>query len=254
MQHRLPKHFWLPDVQAKEGGKTSHLTAAGNYVVDKQPTHIICAGDFWDIPSFSRHATNLEKEKRRFVKDIEAGVEAMRALLAPIEKYNRGRRKKYEPRKIFLAGNHEATIERYVNDHPELEGAISIDNLRLKEFGWEVYPFLKPVRVHGVYYAHYFYNQNNGKSYGGRAPNVLNSLGFSFTMGHKQGKDIASKELNNGKTIRGLIAGSYYQHNEKYKGPQGNDHWRGCIMKHEVRDGNYDLLELSLGYLLRDWT
>jgi hypothetical protein len=53
--------------------------------------------------------------------------------------------------------------------------------------------------------------------------------------------------------MRGLIVGSFYQHDEEYKGYQGNNHWRGCIMKHEVKDGNYCLLELSLNYLLRGW-
>ena len=247
------KHFWIGDVQCRAGGKTNHLTAAGNYIVDKQPEVVVAAGDFWDIPSFSRHKTNLEREGLRIKKDIDAGIAGMRALLAPIEKYNKRRRKKYQPRKVFLCGNHEATIDRYVNEHPEMKGFLSFDSLGLKKFGWEVHPFLRPVRINGIYYAHYFYNPNNGRAYSGRAPNVLNSLGFSFTMGHRQGKDVAAKEMNNGKTIRGLIAGSFYQNYEDYKGPQGNDHWQGCLMKHEVRDGNYDLLELSLDYLLRAW-
>jgi hypothetical protein len=48
---------------------------------------------------------------------------------------------------------------------------------------------------------------------------------------------------------RGLIVGSYYQHDEDYKGPQGNHHWRGIIVKHEVRDGNYDMMEVSMDFL-----
>lgn len=40
-----------------------------------------------------------------------------------------------------------------------------------------------------------------------------------------------------------------YQHDEDYKGPQGNHHWRGIIMKHEVADGSYDPMFVSLNYL-----
>jgi hypothetical protein len=92
-----------------------------------------------------------------------------------------------------------------------------------------------------------------GKSWGGTVASMLNNIGFSFTMGHKQGLGLANKALANGKMIRGLVAGSFYSHDEDYKGPQANNHWRGAIYKHEVKDGNYCLMELSLKYLLREW-
>lgn len=247
------KHFIIPDTQCRPGTGTRHLTAAGNYIVDKQPEIIVHLGDHWDMRSLSDHEELLGREGLRYWADIQAGVDGMEALTAPIIKHNKGRRKKYRPRMVFLIGNHEQRIERYVKKHPEAEGQFTYDHFRLREFGWQCFPFLQPVRIHGIYYAHYFYVPETGRAYGGRAPAVLNSLGFSFTAGHRQGKDIAAKSMNNGKTIRGLIAGSFYSHNEEYKGPQANDHWRGCLMKHEVRDGNYDLLELSLDYLLRAW-
>jgi hypothetical protein len=50
------------------------------------------------------------------------------------------------------------------------------------------------------------------------------------------------------------VAGAFYQHDEEYAGPQGNHYWRGIVYKHEVRDGDYDLMELSLPYLLRAWS
>jgi hypothetical protein len=38
----------------------------------------------------------------------------------------------------------------------KLEGLISTKDLFFEQFGFEVYPFLKPVVVDGVVYAHYF--------------------------------------------------------------------------------------------------
>jgi hypothetical protein len=46
------------------------------------------------------------------------------------------------------------------------------------------------------------------------------------------------------------VAGSAYQHDEKYLGPQG-DHWRGILVLNEVHEGNFDLMEVSLPYLSR---
>jgi hypothetical protein len=72
-------------------------------------------------------------------------------------------------------------------------------------------------------------------------------------MGHKQCLDIGRKDLANGKAIQGLIAGAFYQHDEDYKGPQGNPHWRGLVMKHNVADGQYDLETYTIDRLMRHY-
>lgn len=196
-------------------------------------------------------------EGRRYKADIEAGHTGMGELLGPIVEFNRRQRRnkkqQYLPRMVFLLGNHEQRIARAVDKDPILEGTIGYHDFKLEEYGWEVHNFLDTVEIDGVYYSHYFYNPMTGKPYGGKASQRLNNIGFSFTMGHQQGKDIAEKHLANGKTLRGLVVGSFYQHDEEYKGPQGNSHFRGCIMKHEVKDGNYNLMELSLDYLMKEW-
>ena len=40
-----------------------------------------------------------------------------------------------------------------------------------------------------------------------------------------------------------------YEHEEEYMSPQGNRHWRGCIMLHAVNDGAFDMMPVSLAYL-----
>ena len=46
------------------------------------------------------------------------------------------------------------------------------------------------------------------------------------------------------------MAGAFYSHYEKYKGPYGNQHWRGVVVKNEVKDGQYDIMKVSLKYLI----
>lgn len=254
----MSEHFVIPDTQCKKGVPLSHLTAAGNYVVDKKPNVIIHLGDHWDMPSLSSYDKGTKKaEGRTYQDDIDAGIAGMEAFMAPIHAYNKKRRKnkekQYRPRLVFLLGNHEERIMRHVNANPELAGKCSYDDLKLEEMGWEVYDFLEMVEIDGVAYSHFFANPNTGRPWGGVARTRLNNIGFSFTMGHQQGKDLAEKHLANGKVLRALIAGSFYQHDEDYKGYQGNEHYRGCLYKHEVENGNYCLMELSMKYLLEKW-
>lgn len=254
----MTKHFVLPDVQQKPGCKTDHLTAAGRYVAAKRPEVIVCLGDFFDMESLSVYDKGTKKaEGKKYQADIDAGKKAMEAFLKPINDYNKKRRKNkkslYKPRMVYLIGNHSYRIVRHINANPELDGVLGLHTLGLEGMGWEVIDFLKPIEIDGLTYAHYFYNPMSGKAYGGKAHTKLNNVGFSFVQGHQQGLDIAMKHLANGKTIRGIVAGSFYQHFEDYKGHQANDHWQGCLMLHEVREGDYSLMELSLNYLMKEW-
>ena len=254
----MSEHFVIPDTQVKKGVKLDHLTAAGNYIVARRPDTIIHLGDHFDMESLSTYDRGTKKaEGKRYQDDIDAGRKGMDVLLKPIRALQKKQRqqkiRQYDPQMVFLLGNHENRIARHVNANPELAGKCGFDDLKLKEDGWYVCDFTDPICIDGVWYAHYFYNAMTGRALGGKAHTKLTNLGFSFTMGHQQGLETAIKPLNNGNTIRGTVAGSFYQHEEGYKGPQGNKHWHGCLYKHEVNSGNYNLMELSLTYLKEKW-
>lgn len=241
-------HCVIPDCQVKPGVPLEHLTWAGKYIAEKRPDVIVCLSDFADMQSLSSYDRGKKSaENRRYKLDIEAAHKAMELLMTPIVLA-----KDYRPRKVMTLGNHEDRITRYANDNPAMGDSVSVKDLGYEAWGWEVYPFLEPVKIHGISYCHYFYNPNTGKPYGGANLEArLKTIGMSFTMGHQQGLQVAIRDLADGTRQRGLVAGSFYQHQEDYKGPQGNGHWQGIIMKHEVKDGNYDLCEISLDYLRR---
>lgn len=253
------KILFIADTQTKKSVPLEYLTAIGNYAVAKKPDIIVHAGDHWDMPSLSTYESKGSKyfEGLRYKDDIEAGKEGMVNLLTPIWNYNtlrkKNKEKQYKPRMVFTIGNHEQRIVKAVNTDPKLEGIIGLHDLELEKFGWEVYDFLEVCVIEGVHFSHYFYNPLTGKPWAGKAHTMLNNIGFSFVQGHRQGKDIAEKHLANGKTIRGLVLGSCYDHEEEYKGPQANAHFQGCAMLHEVKDGNYSLMEVSLNYLKSNW-
>ena len=113
----MVNHLYLPDSQCTQHSPVSHLKAAGNFIVEHQPEVIICAGDFWDMPSLSSYDKGKKGfEARRYKHDIEAGLEGMNCLLGPMKKYNSKRRKnnkkQYKPKMIFTLGNHEERIQR----------------------------------------------------------------------------------------------------------------------------------------------
>lgn len=251
----MSKHLLIPDTQVKPGVPLDHLVACGNYIVEKKPNVIVHIGDHWDMHSLSSYDRGKKAaEGRRAFEDIEAGIGAMEVLLGPLRalqaRQRANKKKVYTPRMVFCIGNHEERIMRHVNSNPELEGLLSYDNLRLEEMGWEVVPFLRPINIDGIDYCHYFYNPLSGRPYGGAINNKLNKIKGSFTMGHVQGLQLATETTNSGRKIWGMVAGSFYMHDEEYKGPQANDHWRGIVLKHNVKDGDYSPCIINMDYLL----
>ena len=250
-----PKHFVIPDTQVKPKVPLEHLAWAGQYMLDKRPDVVVMLGDFADMPSLSIYEEKGSKrfEGQRYANDIAAVQKGMELLLGPLRRFNakaaRDHKTTYHPRLVMLMGNHEDRITRAINHDPaHLEGIISLDDLRYAEWGWEVIDFLKPINIDGIVYSHYFCSGIKGRAIT-RAQTLLTKKHMSCIAGHLQGRDIAYGQRADGATITALIAGSFYQHEEEYLNNQTNNHWRGLYILHEVRDGNFDEMPVSLEYL-----
>jgi hypothetical protein len=103
-----------------------------------------------------------------------------------------------------------------------------------------------------VAYSHYFVTGVAGRPASSAAAQ-LNKKHQSCIAGHQQGLQIATGNHADGRMITSVIAGSCYEHDEDYLGPQGNRHWRGILVLHEVENGEFDLMPVSLKYLKRKY-
>lgn len=248
-----PKILVLPDVQAKPGTDFGYLGKIGQYAVDKRPDYIVCIGDFADMPSLSSYDRGKKSfEGRRYRADVNATHDAMEAFLMPIVEHNRRATKagkpEYQPKMIMTLGNHEHRIVRAVEDDAKLDGVLSVDDLAYSAYGWTVYPFLEVVEIEGIAFSHYFQTGVMGRP-ATSAQAQLNKKHQSCIAGHQQGLQIATGFKANGQMITSIIAGSCYEHDEDYLGPQGNKHWRGFLMLHDCRDGSFDPMFVSLNYI-----
>jgi hypothetical protein len=249
------KHFVIPDVQAKPGIDFSYLRAAGNYIVEKKPDVIVCIGDFADLPSLSSYDRGMKSfEGRSYTNDLWAAREAMDALLEPLyaeqKRLKKNKEKNYYPRMVLTLGNHENRINRVINEDRKLEGLISTEDLPYQD--WEVKQFLEVECIDGIAYSHYFTSGVMGRPIT-TAQALLNKKHMSCFAGHQQGRQIAYARRADGKEMTAIICGSFYEHDEDYLGPQGNQHFRGCYMLHEVDDGAFDEMAVSLRYLKENY-
>lgn len=205
------------------------------------------------MPSLSSYDQGKKSfEGRRYLTDIEASTSAMADLLRPINDHNerarRNGKKQYRPRMVLTMGNHCNRINRAVELDAKLDGVLSTEHLQFKEFGWEEHKFLEVVIIDGVAYSHYFVTGVAGRPAGSAAAQ-LRKTNMSSIAGHQQGLQIATGNRADGALLTSVICGSFYEHEEDYLGPQGNKHYRGLLVLHEVNNGQFDLMPVSLSYL-----
>lgn len=244
----LPKrHIVIPDGQVRADTPMDHWTWVGQYIADMEPDSVINIGDFADMPSLSSYDRGKKSfEGRRYRKDISASCKAMDLLMNPIMQMER------VPNLYLTLGNHEHRIDRAIENDAILDGVISTDDLRYEEYGWSVHPFLEPVLVDGVAYAHYFTTGVMGRP-ASSARALVKAKHQSCVMGHVQKVDMCPEYRADGHRIWGLFAGCCYQHDEGYLGPQGNDYWRGVWVLNEVTEGDFQPMMVSLDYLKRTY-
>jgi hypothetical protein len=253
------KIAWIPDTQVKPGVPLVHLSWIGEYMAAKKPDIIICAGDFSDMESLSSYDVGKRSfEGRSYERDIEASREGMALLMNPIKRemarVNAPKRhgKKWRPRLEMLYGNHEDRIDRAVENDRKLEGLMSKDDLGYAEFGWTTHEFLDVLTVEDIAFSHFFASGRKGLPCVS-AQSILNKKHQSCVAGHQQGRQVAYGTRADGRSITTVIAGSCYLHDEVYMGNQGNQHWRGIMFMHEVKNGTFDEMFVSLNYLERKY-
>lgn len=242
MSQRIGKIYCIiPDVQVGPDTPTKHLSWVGNYIAEKRPDVIIQIGDFNDMPSLNTHALGkVEMEGLRYRDDIEAGKAAMDRLLKPFRSI-----KRYQPKKHLTLGNHEFRIQREAESNPKMIGTLDMKDLGYAERGWKVHPFLKVIKLDGIEFTHYFTSGVLGKPVTSAAA-ILRQRHCSGIMGHSQYTDISFHKQSG---HIAMMVGVCNLHEEKYLGPQGNTYRRQIVMLHEVRNGIFDPMLVSLDFL-----
>ena len=99
------------------------------------------AVDHWKMEKGQKRpleGRRLKKEYAGFTKDI----------LDPLEKILGE-----NTRKIWMYGNHEEWVDRYIDKHPEAEGILELENFIDLE-DWETYPYGITAKVGKLYFHH----------------------------------------------------------------------------------------------------
>ena len=244
------QHMIIGDAHSKPGTNNTRFDLAGQLAVEHKPDAIIDIGDWFDMPSLSSYDVGKKTfEGRRFNKDLEVGHAAYERFDAPIAAYNSRRKPadQYHPRKYRLGGNHsEGRLSRVINDHAELDGVLT--HAMFDHDGWQSVPYLEPININGIMYAHYFISGIMGRAISGEHPatSLLNKMHVSCIAGHSHLWDYSERVRADGRRICAMVAGCYFEHYEGYAGQANKMWWRGISFANNIVAGSFDPGRISL--------
>lgn len=257
MSLKVTHHVMIPDTQCKPNTRQAQMRWAGQYIADeyagsKNTIRIVAIGDGADMESLSSYDKGKgAMEGRRYSKDIKAADDGWSLFEEGMANH---KHKLWTPdSKDLTLGNHEDRITRAIEqDTNTLDGVISLDDLPYKRLGWTVHDYLKVIKLDGIMYSHFFQARGTGRPIGGENIKLrIRKIGGSFGQGHEQGFDYGMVYTAEGRQMNGLVAGSFYLHDESYMGQGNAQHWRGFVVCHDVRGGEYEVMPVSLAYLCR---
>jgi hypothetical protein len=240
--YRLTTHLVIPDSHAHWQHHNKRAEYLGKLINDVKPDVVIHLGDSADMPSLSEYDKGTKSfQGRTYRADIDAHLDFNYRLWDTVKAA-----KRKLPRRVILEGNHEYRIKRAINLSPELEGAISPNDLDMYRFYDEYveYNGRSPgtIEIDGINYAHFFISGVMGKAIGGvhAAYSIIQKMHGSSTAGdlHLLSYDVQTGI--GGKKIQGMVAGCYQDFDADWAGEANKLWWRGVIVKRNVLNGNYD--------------
>lgn len=248
-------HLILPDPHAHPAHHNRRAEWLGKLINDIKPDVFVCLGDSADMPSLSSYDRGTKAfQGRNYRADIDAHLDFNDRLWNTVRKS-----KRKLPHRYFFEGNHEHRISKAINLQPELEGAISFDDLELERYYDTITPYngRSPgvADIDGIKYAHFFISGVMGKSIGGAHPaySILAKGHGSATAGDLHLLSYEVQTGIGGKRLQGLVAGCYQDYDADWAGEANKLWWRGVVVKRNVENGNYDPEFISLNRLRKEY-
>lgn len=243
-------HLVIGDSHAHPDFSNERFTWLGKMIHDVKPDVVVNIGDMFDFPSLCFHSKPIELEGARYQADVAAGVEAQDRMFHEIRKH-----KRKLPRFVYTLGNHDIRPQRYADEHPVLQGKMSLKDLQLEDYPWnDVVPFLEPIDVDGIDYCHYFTSGVMGRPIGGQHPawTIIKKRNKSGVAGHSHVLDYKIDKTP-GRSLMGLVVGNFIGFRMGYAGP-ANDMWSdGIAVLKDVDEGLYDLSWHSMNSIKKEY-
>jgi hypothetical protein len=235
-----PDYLLIGDPHAEHGQDLWRFDALGRMINDRQPRKVRCVGDWATNEAPSRHSKAMEREGKRIVLDLAAGVEAVDRTM---DSASRGQG--WSGDGAITLGNHDEWPEKWVNDNPIAAGLLPGDLYGFERHGWKTYKFMQEVLVEdNIAITHFVSQPNSDRAIGGKnaARLVSTHAHQSVIFGHSHlFSHYTDVNLVTGQRFHTLNVGWFSDVRAKFAGLVNSRlWWAGLVELYNVRDGDFD--------------
>ena len=234
----------IGDTHTTDTQDLSRFNLLNKFILDKRPDVIIFMGDFLTLQCLSAWDANKRAlmEGKRYYKEIAAGNEALDMTFKNVE---------YGPEVVFIEGNHEDRLTRYLEKDPTFAGAVSVPkDLKLVERGITFIPYREYYQINGVNFTHIPFNkvrEIGGVNICRKASQVTVS---SVVFAHTHNAELAHVWKPGMPHLQDIYCcGAFFEEIEKYMEGRISEYWRGLSLLNMWKEGRYDVESFSLGRL-----
>lgn len=228
-------------------------------IVDEKPTHIILMGDWLTLNCLSAWDRDKRKpmEGKRYAKELEAGSKALDILLDGMVRYNKKqaklKKRQYKPTLVYLGGNHEDRLTRFLDRDPTFEGSVSVEkDLSLAKRGFIYVPYRKYYYVNDIGFTHS--PQNGVRDIAGEDITKKASMVTvkSTVFGHSHRLETSNWHKEGQEHLQQVLTcGCSFEKNEDYVDGKLTRYWKGCVILHNYKPSRFDMTTYSFGRLKR---
>lgn len=253
----MKKILLIPDAHVTQNQDVSRFLAAGSVIVEHRPDYVILGGDFMAMQSISHWDENkrITMEGKRYSEEMAMGRKALNFLLCKLktlqEQQKKTKQKVYKPQIVYLEGNHEHWVQKYVEQNPTMEGHIGIEkDLGLEAKGISFVPYKSYCNINDVLYTHV---PMDGSHQAIRGSNICLAaskyVGKSCVFFHTHRFETCRVSRVGCEDIHILTAGCFF---EEGVSEYGSNMWRGLTLLHNYAPGKFDIEQISMERLSRE--
>lgn len=249
IKRKSPTTLVIPDAHVLPGKDLDRFYALGRLIVERKPDNIVIMGDFVTLESLS--AWDLGKagkmEGKRYSEDCFCGKQALSIIKEAIDKAG------YKPNFVFVLGNHEDRLARYLATRPELDAHLDVvKDLELSRYGvTEIVPYRGFAELEGVLFTHAVMNAAN-QPVGGKTAlaAIAQTVSKSVVIGHLHRFETVNHYRHGADDILQIVSsGCFFEGVEDYADGGLNAYWRGVLLLTHWKEGRFDIEQISTNRL-----
>ena len=255
----MNKILCIGDAHVSTESDLSRFDYANELIMEKRPDIIVLMGDFVTLNclSFWDQNKRMKMEGRRYEEEIDNANRALDKLFHGLykEKQRSRRNKKaiYSPKIVYLQGNHEERLDRYLDIDPTFAGQISIQkDLKLFERVIQWIDYRDYFNFNGIGFTHIPHNAVRPVSGKYHIHKAMECTIKSVVYGHTHKLETACRHTPGMEHLQQVLSvGGYFDQDEEYVEGMLTHYWKGLVMLNNYKEGRFDVETYALGRLRR---